>query len=101
MVFMGATSSGSWRHTASMSPSFAAVSASACASFLAADATTLLASTFARWSASCSSRTSRVFHSCASQRLVAGSIRRVVVEVSADLMTEAAADFSRVSGALR
>ena len=83
-----------------MSRSLSAASASAYASLLAAEAAALSASAFARRSAS-SSRASRVFRSCASRRSAAGSLRRLVVEVSADLMTEAAADFSRVSGALR
>ena len=99
-LFRGVTSSGSWRRAASASRSFSAASASACASFLAADAAALSASAFSRRAASCSSRASRAFRSCASWRSAAGSIRREVVEASADLMTEAAADFSRESGAL-
>ena len=60
----------------------------------------LSASAFAKRSAS-SSRASCAFHSVASRRSAAGSIRRLVEEVAADLMTEAALDFSRVSGALK
>ena len=99
--FRGDTSSGSWRRAASARHSFTTASASACASFLSADASTLSASAFSRRAASCSLRTSRAFRPRASRRSAAGSIRRVVVEVSADLMTKAAADLLRVSGALR
>ena len=96
-MFRGGTSSGSWRRAASVSRSFFAALASACTIFLAAEAAALSASAFARRSAS-SSRASRAFRYCASRRSAAGSNRRLVVEVSADLMTEAAANFSRVRG---
>ena len=98
--FRGTTNSGSWRRATSSSRFFAAASASASASFFSAAASALSASAFSRRAASCSSRASRAFRSCASRRSAVRSIRRVVVEVSADPMTEAAADFSRESGAL-
>ena len=60
----------------------------------------MLASAFFRRAASRSSRASRAFRAVASRRSAAGSIRRVVVEVSADPTMEVAADFSRESGAL-
>ena len=99
-MFRGATSNGSWRRTASASRSFSAASASAYASALSADVAALSACSLARRSAS-SSRASSAIRSVASQRSAAGSIRRVVEEVAADLMTEVVLKFSRGSGALK
>nr|XP_020173599.2 mucin-1-like [Aegilops tauschii subsp. strangulata] len=98
--FRGVTDTADWRRAASSACFFAASVASASASFFRAAASAFSASAFSRRAASYSSRTSRVFHSVASRRSAAGLIRRVVVEVSADPMMEAAADFSRESGAL-
>ena len=90
-----------WRCAVSSACFFAASAASASASFFKAAASAFSASAFSRRAASCSSRASCAFRSLASQRSAARSIHRLVEEVSADLMIEAAADFSRVSGALR
>ena len=99
-MFRGATISGSWRRTASASRSFSAVWASAYTSALSADAADRAACSLARRSAS-SSCASRAFRSVASRRSAAGSMHRLLEEVVADLGTEAAPDFSRVSGALK
>ena len=66
-----------------------------------ADASAFSASVFFRWAASSSSRFSCAFRSVASRRSAAGSIRRVVADVSADPIMEAAATLSRVRGALK
>ena len=99
--FSGMTSNADWRCAASSARGLAATAASASSSFLWAEAAAFLASAFSRRAASSSSRFSCAFRSVASRRSAAGSILRVLAEVSADPMTEAAATRSRERGALK
>ena len=99
--FSGVTSKADWRRAASSARCFAAAAASASASFFLAEASALSASAFSRWRASSSLRFSCAFRSVAYRRSAAGSIRRVVADVSVDPMTEAAVTLSRVRGALK
>ena len=99
--FNGVTNTADWRRAASSACRFVAAAASASASFFLAEASALSASAFSRRRASYSLRFSCAFRSVASRRSAAGSIRRVVADVSADPMTEAAATLSRVRGALK
>ena len=66
-----------------------------------AEASALSAFAFPRRTASSSLRFSCAFRSVAYRRSAAGSIRRVVADVSVDPMTEAAVTLSRVRGALK
>ena len=86
--FSGVTNTADWRCAASSACRLAAAAASASASF-------------SRRAASSSLRFSCAFRSVASQRSAAGSIRRVVADVSTDPITEATATLSRVRGALK
>ena len=99
--FNGVTNTTDWRRAASSTCRFVAVAASASASFFLAEASALSASAFSRRTASYSLRFSCAFRSVASRRSAAGSIHRVVADVSADHMTEAAVTLSRVRGALK
>ena len=109
--FNGVTNTADWQRAASSACRFVAAAASASASFFLAEASALSASAllasalsasaFSRRRASSSLRFSCAFYSVASQRSAVGSIRRVVADVSADPMTEAAVTLSRVRGALK
>ena len=99
--FSGVTNTADWRCAASSACRFVAATASASGGFFLAEASALSASTFSRRAASSSLRFSYAFCSVASRRSAAGSICRVVADVSADPMTEAATTLSRVRGALK